>query len=59
MLPLIVIPVRYLMVAGMWGLTSLSSPFCIYVGKSFLEVGLEYAIVMERIAPAYIDKALL
>lgn len=58
MLPLIVIPLRYLIVAGMWGLTGLSSPFFMAVGKSLLQVGLEYGIVLERFAPAYIDGVL-
>ena len=58
MLPLIFIPIRYLMVAGLWGLVSLSSPFCMTLAKSFLEVGLEYAVILERIAPSYLDKAI-
>ena len=58
MLPLIIIPLRYLIVAGMWGLTCSSSPFFMAIGKSLLQVGLEYGIVLERFAPAYIDGVL-
>lgn len=36
MLPLIVIPLRYLIVAGMWFIVSLSSPFFLAVFKSLL-----------------------
>jgi len=58
MLPLLVIPLRYLMVAGLWGVTSLSSPFFMAVFKSLAQIGLEYGIVFERLAPAYTEAIL-
>ena len=58
-IPLVLIPIRYLMVAGLWGLTALSSPFFMAVGKAVLTVALEYAFVIERLAPSYIDTFLI
>ena len=62
MLPVMVIPLsalRYIIVAGMWGLTALSSPFFMTYGKSLLQILMEYGLVLERIAPAYIEYAIL
>jgi hypothetical protein len=53
MLPLLFIPLRYVIVAGMWGLTSLSSPFFVAVGQAIIQLMLEYGIVFERMAPIY------
>lgn len=55
MLPVIFIPLRYVAVAGMWGLASLSSPFFMAVFKSLLQVALEYGVVLERVVPVYIE----
>ena len=59
MLPIIVIPLRYLAVVGLWGLVSLSSPFCMAVAKSVIQVALEYGAVLERVLPGYIEGALV
>jgi hypothetical protein len=58
-LPLIFVPLRYLLVAGLWGLVSLSSPFCMAVAKSLIQVALEYGVVLERVLPSYIEGALV
>lgn len=55
-IPLVFIPVRYLIVAGIWAITAMSSPFFTAIGKAFLTIALEYAVVIERISPIYIDK---
>lgn len=36
LIPLWVIPLRYLVAIGLWLLVSLSSPFCVAVGRSIL-----------------------
>jgi hypothetical protein len=51
-IPLMFLPFRYIMVIGLWGLVSLSSPFFSAVFKSILQVFLEYGIYIERITPA-------
>ena len=53
LVPLWVIPLRYLIVAGLWLIVSLSSPFCVAVGRSILQLLIEYGIVLERMVPTY------
>lgn len=55
MLPILVIPLRYIFVAGLWGVVSLSSPFIMAVTKSLLQITLEYGIAAERFLPPMID----
>lgn len=54
MLPLYVIPFRFVLVAGLWGLVSLSSPFCVAVFKALIQITLEYGIIFERYMPGII-----
>lgn len=56
LLPMLFIPARYFVVAGLWGIVSLSSPFCIAIGKSLIQISIEYGIVLERTLPPYIDE---
>lgn len=58
-LPILIIPLRYIIVAGLWGLVSLSSPFCMAVAKSWIQVALEYGVVLERVLPGYIEGAMI
>ena len=56
LVPLWIIPLRYLVVAGLWLLVSLSSPFCVAVGRSILQLLMEYGIVLERTVPTYMNE---
>jgi hypothetical protein len=53
LLPMLIIPVRYFIVAGLWGIVSLSSPLCIAISKSLIQIMMEYGIVLERTLPVY------
>ena len=55
LIPLWIIPLRYLVVAGLWLSVSLSSPFCVAVGRSILLLSIEYGIVIERMVPTYMN----
>lgn len=55
LIPLWIIPLRYLVVAGLWLSVSLSSPFCVAVGRSILQLSIEYGIVIERMVPTYMN----
>ena len=54
-LPLVFVPVRYFLVAGLWGAVSLSSPFCVAVRQGLVQLTLEYGIVIERVMPVYMN----
>lgn len=43
-IPVLFIPIRYFIVAGLWGLVSLSSPFCKAIGQAILQLAIEYEI---------------
>ena len=51
LVPLWIIPIRYMVVVGLWGLVASHSPFFVSVGRSLLELGLEYGIMIERVFP--------
>lgn len=56
MLPILVIPLRYLIVVGMWGAMAQNSPFLCALSASMLQIGIEYGIVFERKAPIIMTK---
>jgi hypothetical protein len=56
MIPLWIIPLRYLVVAGLWLTVSMSSPFCMAIFRSLLQLGMEYGIVLERVVPTYMSE---
>ena len=56
LIPLWIIPLRYLVVIGLWLGVSVSSPFCVAVFRSFLQLGIEYGIVLERTVPTYMSE---
>ena len=53
LLPLVFIPKRYLIVAGLWGAVGANSPFFMSIAMALAQLGLEYGIIFERKAPAY------
>ena len=55
-LPLAVVPIRYIFVGALWTTVSLSSPFFIAMRQAFIQIILEYAIVIERVLPFYMTK---
>ena len=56
LVPLMVIPVRYFIVLGLWGIVSLSSPFCVACGQAIIQILLEYGIIFERYLPVYMTE---
>jgi hypothetical protein len=56
LIPLWIIPLRYLVVIGLWGSVSLSSPFWLAVGRSICQLSIEYGIVLERVVPTYMNE---
>lgn len=50
-LPILLIPLRYIVVAGIWGGMAVNSPFAMAVGQAILQILIEYGIVFERKAP--------
>ena len=54
-LPLFIVPIRYLVVMGLWLVVSLSSPFCVAIGQAIIQILIEYGLVMERVLPVYMS----
>ena len=53
LLPLYLIPLRYIIVIGLWLAVAAHSPFWVALGKALMQIGLEYGIVLERWLPGY------
>lgn len=58
-LPLIFIPLRYIVVLGLWGTVSLSSPYCVAFRQGVIQLALEYGIVLERFLPTYMNQFMI
>lgn len=50
-LPILLVPLRYIIVVGMWGGMAVNSPFAMAVGQAIFQILIEYGIVFERKAP--------
>ena len=50
-IPLIFIPIRYIIVVGLWSAVGMNSPFFSALVKSFIQISLEYGIILERALP--------
>lgn len=57
-IPLMLIPLRYLIVLAMWSFTATNSPFIMAITKSIIQIALEYGITIERLFPAYAETML-
>lgn len=55
-LPLLLVPLRYVVVLGMWGFVASFSPFLVAVGQAIAQIMIEYGIVFERLAPGYMTE---
>lgn len=55
LLPLLLIPLRYIIVIGLWLAVAAHSPCWLALGKALMQIGLEYGIVIERWLPGYMD----
>ena len=55
LIPVLIIPLRYFIVIGLWGAIAQNSPFCVAVGKSIIQISMEYGIVLERTLPTYMS----
>lgn len=58
LVPVLLIPLRYFIVIGLWGAIAQNSPFCVAVGKSIIQISMEYGIVLERTLPTYMGDLL-
>ena len=55
-IPIIFIPFRFIILIGIWGAVGMNSPFFVAVLKSFIQILLEYGLVIERSLPNYMEK---
>jgi len=57
-IPMMLIPLRYLIVLAMWSYTATNSPFIMAITKSIIQIALEYGITIERLFPTYAENML-
>ena len=55
-IPVIFVPFRYIVLAGIWGAVGMNSPFFVALMKSFIQILLEYGLVIERSLPNYMEQ---